>query len=137
MKLLPALTDDAPEKRVELHLHTKMSGLDGTIDVDDVVRLASSLGHDALAITDHGVIQAFPDAHRAGKKHGVKIIYGVEGYLIDDPESKERSYHIVILAKNQVGLHNLYRLVSYAHLDYFYRPAFPGLCWKNTGKDLF
>jgi DNA polymerase-3 subunit alpha (Gram-positive type) len=122
----PALTDDAPEKRVELHLHTKMSGLDGTIDVDDVVRLASSLGHDALAITDHGVIQAFPDAHRAGKKHGVKIIYGVEGYLIDDPESKERSYHIVILAKNQVGLHNLYRLVSYAHLDYFYRaPRIP------------
>jgi DNA polymerase-3 subunit alpha (Gram-positive type) len=103
-----------------------MSGLDGTIDVDDVVRLASSLGHDALAITDHGVIQAFPDAHRAGKKHGVKIIYGVEGYLIDDPESKERSYHIVILAKNQVGLHNLYRLVSYAHLDYFYRaPRIP------------
>ncbi len=122
----PALCDDAPEKRVELHLHTKMSGLDGTIDVDDVVKLAASLGHDALAITDHGVIQAFPDAHWAGKKHGVKIIYGVEGYLVHDAESKGRSYHIVILAKNKQGLHNLYRLVSYAHLDHFYRtPRIP------------
>lgn len=122
----PGLTDQAPEKRVELHLHTKMSGLDGTIDVEHVVQLAASLGHEAVAITDHGVIQAFPDAHRAGKKHGVKIIYGVEGYLIDNPESKERSYHIVILAKNKVGLKNLYRLVSLSHLDYFYRrPRIP------------
>lgn len=122
----PCLSDDAPVKRVELHLHTKMSGLDGTIDVGQVVELAASLGHDALAITDHGVIQAFPDAHKAGKKHGVKIIYGVEGYLVDDPESKERPYHIVILAKNQVGLKNLYRLVSFSHLDYFYRtPRIP------------
>ncbi|HHT69017.1 MAG TPA: PolC-type DNA polymerase III [Firmicutes bacterium] len=122
----PSLIDDASEKRVELHLHTKMSGLDGTIDVGDVVQLAASLGHEALAITDHGVVQAFPDAHRAGKKHGVKILYGVEGYLIDDPESKSRSYHIIILAKNLTGLHNLYRLVSYSHLDYFYRsPRIP------------
>ena len=122
----PSLIDDASEKRVELHLHTKMSGLDGTIDVGDVVQLVASLGHEALAITDHGVVQAFPDAHRAGKKHGVKILYGVEGYLIDDPESKSRSYHIVILAKNLTGLHNLYRLVSYSHLDYFYRsPRIP------------
>lgn len=122
----PSLIDDAPEKRVELHLHTKMSGLDGTIDVGDVVQLVASLGHEALAITDHGVVQAFPDAHRAGKKHGVKILYGVEGYLIDDPESKSRSYHIIILAKNLTGLHNLYRLVSYSHLDYFYRsPRIP------------
>lgn len=122
----PSLIDDASEKRVELHLHTKMSGLDGTIDVGDVVQLVASLGHEALAITDHGVVQAFPDAHRAGKKHGVKILYGVEGYLIDDPESKSRSYHIIILAKNLTGLHNLYRLVSYSHLDYFYRsPRIP------------
>ena len=122
----PSLIDDASEKRVELHLHTKMSGLDGTIDVGDVVQLAASLGHEALSITDHGVVQAFPDAHRAGKKHGVKILYGVEGYLIDDPESKSRSYHIIILAKNLTGLHNLYRLVSYSHLDYFYRsPRIP------------
>lgn len=122
----PALRDDAPVKRVELHLHTKMSGLDGTIDVDQAVRLAASLGHEAIAITDHGVIQAFPDAHRAGNKHGVKIIYGVEGYLTENPEAKGRSFHIVILAKNKVGLKNLYRLISYSHLDHFYRtPRIP------------
>lgn len=122
----PALVDAAAKKRVELHLHTKMSGLDGTIDVAEAVKLAASLGHEALAITDHGVVQAFPDAHRAGKKHGVKILYGVEGYLVDDPESKGRSYHIIILAQNQEGLQNLYRLVSYAHLDHFYRtPRIP------------
>ena len=122
----PGLSDDAMEKRVELHLHTKMSGLDGVIDVDQAVELAASLGHDAIAITDHGVVQAFPDAYRAGKKHGVKIIYGVEGYLIDDPDSRERGYHIVILAKNQTGLKNLYRLVSESHLNYFYhRPRIP------------
>ncbi|NMB02669.1 MAG: PolC-type DNA polymerase III [Firmicutes bacterium] len=122
----PSLTDDATTKRVELHLHTKMSGLDGTIDVDQVVKLAASLGHEAVAITDHGVIQAFPDAHKAGKKHGVKIIYGVEGYLVDNAETKERPFHIVILAKNQVGLKNLYRLISFSHLDYFYRsPRIP------------
>ena len=122
----PSLTDDAPHKRVELHLHTKMSGLDGTVNVDDMVKLASSLGHEAVAITDHGVIQAFPDAHRAGKKYGVKIIYGVEGYLVEEAGSKGRAFHIIILAKNQVGLKNLYRLVSYSHMEHFYRsPRIP------------
>ncbi|MCK9524793.1 MAG: PolC-type DNA polymerase III [Limnochordia bacterium] len=122
----PALSDEAPEKRVELHLHTKMSGLDGTINVAEVVKLASSLGHEALAITDHGVVQAFPDAHNAGRKHGVKILYGVEGYLVEEPGGKGRSYHIIILAKNQTGLQNLYRLVSHAHLEHFYRtPRIP------------
>ena len=66
------LRDNAEHKRVELHLHTKMSGLDGVIDVDDAVKMAASLGHSAVAITDHGVIQAFPDAYKAGKKHGVR-----------------------------------------------------------------
>ncbi|NMB20506.1 MAG: PolC-type DNA polymerase III [Firmicutes bacterium] len=122
----PGLKDEAAEKRVELHLHTKMSGLDGTINVADVVKLAASLGHEALAITDHGVVQAFPDAHNAGRKHGIKILYGVEGYLVDEAGSKGRSYHIIILAKNQVGLQNLYRLVSASHLEDFYRtPRIP------------
>ena len=76
--------DQAKEKRVELHLHTQMSNMDGMNDVGDLVKLAAQLGHKAIAITDHGVVQAFPDAYSAGKKHGVKIIYGIEAYIVDD-----------------------------------------------------
>ncbi|HBE76505.1 MAG TPA: PolC-type DNA polymerase III, partial [Firmicutes bacterium] len=77
-------TDDAVGKRVELHLHTKMSAMDATVEAGDAVRLAAKWGHKAVAITDHGVVQAFPEAYQAGKKAGIKIIYGVEGYLVDD-----------------------------------------------------
>lgn len=76
--------DEAEVKRIELHLHTKMSSMDGVTGVKEAVKTAASWGHSAVAITDHGVVQAFPDAYEAGKKFGIKIIYGVEGYLIDD-----------------------------------------------------
>lgn len=76
--------DNAEVKRVELHLHTKMSAMDSVLDVDKAVQRAAQWGHKAIAITDHGVVQAFPDAFDAGKKFGVKILYGVECYLIDD-----------------------------------------------------
>jgi DNA polymerase-3 subunit alpha (Gram-positive type) len=76
--------DDAVEKRVELHLHTKMSAMDATIDAGDAVRLAAKWGHKAIAITDHGVVQAFPEAYQVAKKVGIKVIYGLEGYLVDD-----------------------------------------------------
>ncbi|MBQ7025578.1 MAG: PHP domain-containing protein, partial [Peptococcaceae bacterium] len=75
--------DNAPDKRVELHLHTNMSANDGLGDVADIVRLAADMGHEAVAITDHGAVHAFPEAHHAGKDYGVKIIYGVEGYIFD------------------------------------------------------
>lgn len=120
------LVDEAQKKRVELHLHTKMSGLDGTIDTEDAVKIAASLGHEAVAITDHGVVQAFPQAYRAGEKYGVKIIYGLEGYLIESPATKDQAFHIILLAENKVGLKNLYKLVSYSHLRHFYRtPRLP------------
>ncbi|MFZ5640129.1 MAG: exonuclease domain-containing protein, partial [Bacillota bacterium] len=79
-------TDNAPEKRVELHLHTKMSSMDGINGVAETIARAAAWGHPAVAVTDHGVVQAFPDAYEAGQKHGIRIIYGVEGYLIDDGE---------------------------------------------------
>ncbi|MDE6984016.1 MAG: PHP domain-containing protein, partial [Lachnospiraceae bacterium] len=72
-------------KRVELHCHTKMSDMDGVSDVKDLIKRAKKWGHKALAITDHGCVQAFPDANHA-LDHGdeFKVIYGVEGYLVDD-----------------------------------------------------
>lgn len=79
-------TDDFPMKRIELHAHTNMSAMDGIASVFDLVRTAKEYGHKAVAVTDHGVAQAFPDAMEASKKYGVKVIYGVEGYLVDDME---------------------------------------------------
>ncbi|MBQ8545827.1 MAG: PolC-type DNA polymerase III [Clostridia bacterium] len=76
--------DNAPEKRVELHLHTKMSQMDATIDPEEIVKLAKEWGHKALAITDHGNVQAFPPVMLASEKVGMKIIYGMEAYFVND-----------------------------------------------------
>ncbi len=76
--------DHASRKRVELHLHTKMSTMDGVGDIDAYCALAKQMGHEAIAITDHGVVQGFPEAQAAAKKHGLKMIYGSELYMIDD-----------------------------------------------------
>ncbi|MDK2809297.1 MAG: polymerase subunit alpha, Gram-positive type [Petroclostridium sp.] len=76
--------DNAEKKRVELHLHTQMSAMDGVSSVKDLVQRAARWGHPAIAITDHGVVQAYPEAYEAGKKNNIKIIYGVECYLVND-----------------------------------------------------
>lgn len=128
-------------KRVELHIHSKFSDNDGFNDVKDIVKTAARWGHKAVAITDHGVVQGFPDAAncaKALKKSGtdIKVIFGLEGYLFPDEDAwnedgsidikKHGTYHIILLAKNKEGLKNLYKLVSYSHIDYFYkRPRIP------------
>lgn len=118
--------DNYREKRVELHLHSKMSQLDSVVDLKKLFERAASWGHPAVAITDHGVVQAFPEAYSLAKKHGLRLIYGVEGYLVEDDDVKGRSYHIVILVKNRKGLRNLYEIVTKSHLKYFYRrPRIP------------
>ena len=125
---LPQESDNAEEKRVELHAHTKSSAMDAVVSAKDLVKQAIKFGHKAIAITDHGCVQAFPEAfHTAGDK--IKILYGCEGYLIEAgaPLAKEtKRYHIIIIAQNLVGLKNLYKLISASNLEYFYRkPLIP------------
>jgi len=93
-KAVPVVrSDDAEEKRIELHLHTKMSTMDGVSSAQDLVSTAIRWGHKAIAITDHGNIQAFPDAMNTAVKfgkdgsveeHKIKVIYGVEAYIVND-----------------------------------------------------
>ena len=78
--------DTAEEKRVELHMHTKMSAMDSVVDIDKIVERAEEWGHEAIAVTDHGVVQAFPDAYQAAQGKDIKMIYGIEAYLVDDGE---------------------------------------------------
>lgn len=122
--------DDYPTPRVELHLHTKMS-LDGLIDNEEIIKTAAKWHHPAVAITDHGVIQAFPKIQDLAEKYHQKVIYGMEGYMIDEipenPDTDRQQYnHIIILAKNITGLRNLYRMVTLSHLKFYRkRPLIP------------
>ena len=77
--------DSSLDKRIELHCHTKMSDMDGVSEVKSIIKRAKQWGMPAIAVTDHGCVQAFPDAnHALDKGDTFKIIYGVEGYLVDD-----------------------------------------------------
>ncbi len=97
-------SDEAEEKRVELHLHSRMSTMDGITNLTEAFRTAKRWGHKALAITDHGVVQAFPEAAKASAKTGVKAIFGVEGYLIPDCEAIETSGDFTVFDIETTGL---------------------------------
>ena len=138
LKLLPEIKrmDNSPVKRVEMHLHTKMSSLDALVSIKDCIKTAASWGHQAIAITDHGVVQAFPEAYEVASQEKIKLIYGMEGYLFED-DNPGKYWHIIILAKNEIGLRNLYKLVSLSHLKYLYkRPRIPRSILKEYREGL-
>ncbi len=84
----PTRADTAAEKRVELHLHTTFSTLDALTDVGKAISRAAAWGHRAIAVTDHGSAQAFPDAWHAAEAAGIKVIYGMEGYYVNDVDDR-------------------------------------------------
>ena len=99
-----AREDRNEEKRVELHLHSRMSTMDALTDVTKAFATAKRFGHKALAVTDHGVVQAFPEAAKASKKTGVKAIYGVEGYLLPDTGLASIDSEFVVFDLETTGL---------------------------------
>ena len=140
-------TDDAEEKRVELHLHTSLSEMDGISSPKSLINRAVKWGHRAIAVTDHGVVQALPEAYNAAKGK-IKLILGMEGYLVDDEKYPDfmnlklkqfKRHHIILLVKEDTsmdesipkeerkyGRKNLYELISYSNIKTFKsRPLIP------------
>ena len=121
-----------------LHVHTQYSILDGAADIKQLVKRASDLGMGAIAITDHGNMFGAKLFHQEANKVGVKPILGCEAYVADKSrfdknDKNDRSgYHLVLLAKNEIGYHNLARLASYAYTEGFYYK--PRIDWELLEK---
>ena len=97
LKEVKTRKDNAELKRVELHAHTVMSAMDSVAKTEELIKTAAKWGHKAIAITDHGVVQAYPDAFSAAKKNDIKVIYGMEGYLMGDDTK-------IVYNEKQMGL---------------------------------
>lgn len=120
-----------PMSFVHLHVHSHYSLLDGLTKIDDLVEAAKAEGSPAVALTDHGVMYGVVEFYEKCKKTGIKPIIGVEAYLAPAARSDKATkaindrnyYHLLLLAKNNIGYHNLIKLTSVAHLEgYYYRP---------------
>ncbi|HEY8145635.1 MAG TPA: PHP domain-containing protein, partial [Kofleriaceae bacterium] len=106
-----------------LHLHTQYSLLDGAIRVKDLFPRILELGMDTVAVTDHGNMFGAVDLYTAAKKQGVKLIFGCETYVAATDRkdrTNRRNFHLILLAKNQVGYKNLSYLNSMGYLEGFY-----------------
>ena len=113
-----------------LHVHTEYSLLDGASKIPELVHQAKELGMDSIAITDHGVMYGVIDFYRAAKKEGIKPIIGCEVYVApgsrfdkEAGKNENRYYHLVLLAENDTGYHNLMKIVSRGFTEgYYYKP---------------
>ena len=164
INLLPPdvlIVDEEPVKRVELHLHSTMSNQDGVTSMKDYCKYAKALGHKAIAVTDHGVVQAFPAAQNAAKEAGIKMIYGCEFYMIDEPliytknesDIELNNANFVVLDLETTGLSSRYdkimefgavrveKGIVVSHLDILINPevAIPKKIQEITGlsNDMF
>ena len=104
---------------INLHNHTSFSILDGIAKIEELVLRAKELGQSAIAITDHGSTSGLYEAQKYGDKHGIKIILGSEFYF----DSEEGTGHLILLAKNNNGLKNLFKLQEYAYIKNFYKKS--------------
>ncbi|MCK5682661.1 PHP domain-containing protein [bacterium] len=128
------------DQRVEFHLHTKMSRLDSIVEPEEVFKACKRKELLSFAVTDHAVINAFPEIKRLSEKFSLPVIYGIESFVVNDidrveqivEENKDYSKkdldykHVIILAKNSEGLKDLNSIVSKSHTEYFYKvPLLP------------
>lgn len=138
--------DTADEKRVELHMHTSLSSMDGISSPKDLIKRAASFGHKAVAITDHGVVQALPEASKAAKACGIKLICGMEGYLVDDEKYPDfmnmklrefKRYHIILFFATLEGRKTLYKHISKSNTEFFRStPLIPKSALKENRNGL-
>ncbi|MEG1560110.1 MAG: PolC-type DNA polymerase III, partial [Clostridia bacterium] len=130
----PLREDTCEEKRVELHLHTQYSTMDGVTHAVDAINTAARFGHKAIAITDHGVVHAFPEANKAAIKAGIKLIYGCEGYLYPDSILSSQSGRFVVIGFTTVKPYrelllyeiSAFRIDNFKITDNFYAKVNPG-----------
>ena len=127
------------QKFVHLHVHTHYSLLDGLTKLDELIDFAKEQGSPAVAISDHGTMYGVIEFYEKCKKAGIKPIIGVETYLAPGSrhdkvsrDDERRSYHLLLLAKNNIGYKNLIKLVSIAHLEGFYYK--PRIDWEVLQK---
>src|SRR3972149_8467091 len=130
-------------KFTHLHCHTEYSLLDGLSNIPRLISHVKEQGMDSLAITDHGVMYGEIEFYKESLKQGIKPILGMEGYITDGSlldkgdRSKNKNFHILLLAKNSEGYKNLMKLASIAQLDgFYYRPRMDHETLKKYSKGL-
>ena len=126
-------------KFTHLHVHTQYSLLDGSAKIKELVPRAKELGMDALAITDHGAMYGVIEFYKTCKANGIKPIIGCEVYVAPGSrfdrevvKGENRYYHLVLLAKNNEGYHNLCKIVTRGYTEGYYYKPWTWRCWRNT-----